>query len=119
MTNPTPQNLAQHIPASFICRLHAVGNQKRRSARMVCDNPQRSRTLLIAQSEAVDLSDPAQNAAYVANRDGGRAAARAAIDGALTRLTHHAYGTTALIVVAIGLIVFGAYSIADARYRKI
>jgi hypothetical protein len=41
------------------------------------------------------------------------------IDGALTRLTHHAYGTTALIVVAIGLIVFGVYSLADARYRKI
>jgi hypothetical protein len=41
------------------------------------------------------------------------------IDGALTRLTHHAYGTTALLVVAVGLIVFGAYSIADARYRKI
>jgi hypothetical protein len=41
------------------------------------------------------------------------------IDGALTRLTHHAYGTTALIIVAIGLIVFGAYSLADARYRKI
>jgi hypothetical protein len=41
------------------------------------------------------------------------------IDGALVRLTHHAYGTTALIVVACGLILFGAYSIADARYRKI
>jgi hypothetical protein len=41
------------------------------------------------------------------------------IDGALTRLTHHAYGTTALIIVAIGLIVFGAYLLADARYRKI
>jgi hypothetical protein len=41
------------------------------------------------------------------------------IDGALTRLTHHAYGTTALGIVAVGLIVFGAYSIADARYRKI
>lgn len=41
------------------------------------------------------------------------------IDGALARLTQHAYGTTALIVVAIGLIVFGAYSLADARYRKI
>jgi hypothetical protein len=41
------------------------------------------------------------------------------IDGALTRLTHHGYGTTALIIVAIGLIVFGVYSIADARYRKI
>ena len=41
------------------------------------------------------------------------------IDGALVRLTHHAYGTTALIVVAAGLILFGAYSLADARYRKI
>jgi hypothetical protein len=41
------------------------------------------------------------------------------IDGALVRITHHAYGTTALIVVAAGLILFGAYSIADARYRKI
>jgi len=41
------------------------------------------------------------------------------IDGALARLTQHAYGTGALIVVAAGLIVFGAYSIADARYRKI
>lgn len=41
------------------------------------------------------------------------------IDGALVRLTNHAYGTAALIVVASGLILFGAYSIADARYRKI
>ena len=41
------------------------------------------------------------------------------IDGALVRLTHHTYGTTALIVVAAGLILFGIYSIADARYRKI
>jgi hypothetical protein len=41
------------------------------------------------------------------------------IDGALARLTQHAYGTTALIVVAVGLIIFGVYSIADARYRKI
>jgi hypothetical protein len=41
------------------------------------------------------------------------------LDGALTRLTHHGYGTTALIVVAIGLIVFGTYSLVDARYRKI
>ena len=41
------------------------------------------------------------------------------IDGALARLAQHAYGTAALIVVACGLIAFGAYSIADARYRKI
>ena len=41
------------------------------------------------------------------------------IDGALARLLQHSYGTAALVVVAAGLIVFGVYSIADARYRKI
>jgi hypothetical protein len=41
------------------------------------------------------------------------------IDGALARLLQHAYGTAALIVVAAGLIAFGAYSLADARYRRI
>jgi hypothetical protein len=41
------------------------------------------------------------------------------IDGALARLTQHAYGTAALFVVACGLIAFGVYSMADARYRKI
>lgn len=41
------------------------------------------------------------------------------IDGALARLTQHTYGTLALIVVACGLIVFGVYSIADSRFRKI
>jgi hypothetical protein len=41
------------------------------------------------------------------------------IDGALARLLQHSYGTVALYVVAVGLIVFGAYSVADARFRKI
>jgi hypothetical protein len=41
------------------------------------------------------------------------------IDGALARLTQHAYGSTALVVVAIGLILFGVYSLADSRFRKI
>jgi Domain of Unknown Function (DUF1206) len=41
------------------------------------------------------------------------------IDGALARLTQHTYGTAALIAVAVGLIAFGVYSIADTRYRKI
>ena len=41
------------------------------------------------------------------------------IDGALQRLTTHSYGTTALVVVAVGLIAFGVYSIVDARYRAI
>lgn len=38
-------------------------------------------------SQAVDLSDPAQQAEYETNRDGGRAATRAAIDDALSRGT--------------------------------
>ena len=41
------------------------------------------------------------------------------IDGALARLLQHSYGPAALVVVAAGLIVFGVYSIADGRYRKI
>jgi hypothetical protein len=41
------------------------------------------------------------------------------LDGALYRLTKQSYGPTLLFVVAIGLIAFGFYSIADARYRKI
>jgi hypothetical protein len=41
------------------------------------------------------------------------------IDGALLRLTNHSYGTVALVVVAIGLIAFGLYSVADSRYRRI
>jgi hypothetical protein len=41
------------------------------------------------------------------------------LDGALYKLTNHAYGTVALIAIACGLIVFGIYSLADARYRKI
>ncbi|RKQ92103.1 amidase [Solirubrobacter pauli] len=38
----------------------------------------------LTASQATDLTDPAQNAAYVAARDSQRAAARAAIDTALT-----------------------------------
>jgi hypothetical protein len=41
------------------------------------------------------------------------------LDGALARLLNHTYGSAMLIVVACGLIAFGAYSIADARFRKI
>jgi hypothetical protein len=48
-----------------------------------------------------------------------RPRAAVGIDGALARLTQHTNGTTALVVVAIGLIAFGAYSVADARYRRI
>ena len=41
------------------------------------------------------------------------------LDGALERLAHQTYGPFLLAVVAAGLIAFGAYSIADARYRRI
>jgi hypothetical protein len=41
------------------------------------------------------------------------------LDGALAKLAHASYGPMLLGVVAAGLIGFGAYSIVDARYRKI
>jgi hypothetical protein len=41
------------------------------------------------------------------------------LDGALYRVTTHAYGTVLLVLIALGLVAFGVYSIADARYRKI
>jgi hypothetical protein len=41
------------------------------------------------------------------------------LDGALYRLTNQSYGPTLLLIVALGLIAFGIYSVADARYRKI
>ena len=41
------------------------------------------------------------------------------LDGALNNLSHSAYGPLLLGVVAVGLIGFALYSIADARYAKI
>jgi hypothetical protein len=41
------------------------------------------------------------------------------LDGALGNLAHHSYGPYLLGVVAAGLVAFGLYSIADARYRRI
>jgi hypothetical protein len=41
------------------------------------------------------------------------------LDGALAKLAHQSYGTALLLVVAAGLVAFGLYSIADARYRRI
>jgi len=41
------------------------------------------------------------------------------LDGALASIAHHSYGQFLLAVVAAGLIAFGLYSIADARYRRI
>ena len=39
--------------------------------------------------------------------------------GALAKLANHSYGPLLLGIVSAGLIVFGAYSLSDARYRRI
>jgi hypothetical protein len=41
------------------------------------------------------------------------------LDGALRKLAHASYGPALLAFVAAGLIAFAAYSLADARYRKV
>ena len=41
------------------------------------------------------------------------------VDGALAKLAHASYGPFLLGLVAAGLIAFGAYSLSDARYRRI
>ena len=41
------------------------------------------------------------------------------LDGALSALAHASYGPLLLGIVAAGLIAFAAYSLADARYRKV
>ena len=41
------------------------------------------------------------------------------IDGALHRLAQQPYGTAALIVTAVGLVAYGAYSVVEARWRKV
>jgi Domain of Unknown Function (DUF1206) len=42
-----------------------------------------------------------------------------ALDGALAKLANASYGPILLGIVAAGLVGFGAYSIGDARYRKV
>ena len=41
------------------------------------------------------------------------------LDGALSAVRHASYGPVLLGLVAAGLIAFAAYSVADARYRKV
>jgi hypothetical protein len=41
------------------------------------------------------------------------------LDGALRKLAHASYGPLLLAIVAAGLVMFAAYSLADARYRKV
>jgi hypothetical protein len=41
------------------------------------------------------------------------------LDGALRKLAQASYGPVLLGIVAAGLVMFAAYSLADARYRKV
>jgi Domain of Unknown Function (DUF1206) len=41
------------------------------------------------------------------------------LDGALRKLSHASYGPVLLGIVAAGLVGFAAYSLADARYRRV
>jgi uncharacterized protein DUF1206 len=41
------------------------------------------------------------------------------LDGALAKLANQSYGSVLLGVVAAGLVAFGLYSLADARYRRL
>lgn len=41
------------------------------------------------------------------------------LDGALRKLAHASYGPLLLGIVAAGFVMFAAYSMADARYRKV
>ena len=48
-----------------------------------------------------------------------RPSAAVGLDGALAKLLHEPYGPDLLGVVSAGLVAFAAYSLSDARYRKI
>jgi len=41
------------------------------------------------------------------------------LDGALQKLSNQSYGVALLLIVTAGLIAFGIYSLADARYRRV
>jgi hypothetical protein len=41
------------------------------------------------------------------------------LDGALAKLAHASYGPVLLGIVAAGLVAFGCYSLADAKFRKV
>src|SRR3954447_21644967 len=74
---------------AYLGRLPASAPVKSLADIIAYDNAHADEALKFGQgqltaSQAIDLSDPATKAAYIANRDGGRAATRAAIDTALT-----------------------------------
>jgi hypothetical protein len=41
------------------------------------------------------------------------------LDGALAKLAHTGYGPILLGIVAAGLVAFGCYSVADAKFRRV
>jgi hypothetical protein len=41
------------------------------------------------------------------------------IDGALARLQHEPYGSWIVGLVAVGLLIFAAFSLFEARYRQL
>ncbi|CAN5425063.1 hypothetical protein BH10ACT11_BH10ACT11_08290 [soil metagenome] len=41
------------------------------------------------------------------------------LDGALKEISQQSYGSVLLFIVAAGLLIFGAYSLIEARYRKL
>jgi hypothetical protein len=41
------------------------------------------------------------------------------LDGALQKLAHSPYGPALIGIVAVGLIGFASYCVADARYRRL
>lgn len=41
------------------------------------------------------------------------------VDGALMRMLQSSFGTVTVIAAGVGLLVFGVYSVMDARYRKV
>jgi hypothetical protein len=48
-----------------------------------------------------------------------RASEAVGLDGAIAKIAHLSYGPVLLGIVAAGLIGFGLYSLADARYRRV
>jgi hypothetical protein len=41
------------------------------------------------------------------------------LDGALYELVHKSYGPALVLLVALGIVLYGAYSLIEARYRRI
>ena len=112
---PTPaQNFPDIVPSEFkrdlnayLSRLPATAPMKSLADIIAFNAAHADEALKFGQvqletNQGIDLSDPATNATYVANRDGGRAASRAAIDTALTTNTLDAIMTPSATLTATG-----------------